>query len=80
MAVVTASQVFLPKSAVTLVAVAALVAAATSINGVMMGLSRDFFQGASGGLFPDGSRKSVKKVIRPFAPSFLLVPCQWLAS
>ncbi len=52
MAVVTASQIFLPKPVVTLVAVAALIAAATSVNGVMMGLSRDFYQGATGGVFP----------------------------
>ena len=52
MAVVTASGLFLPRSVVTFIAVAALFAAATSVNGIMMGLSRDFFQGANNGLFP----------------------------
>ena len=52
MAVVTASGLFLPQSVVTFIAIAALFAAATSVNGIMMGLSRDFFQGASSGLFP----------------------------
>ena len=51
-AVVTASGLFLPQSVVTFIAIAALFAAATSVNGIMMGLSRDFFQGASSGLFP----------------------------
>jgi len=52
MAIVTASQIFLPSWLVTFIAVGALFAAATSVNGIMMGLSRDFFQGASNGLFP----------------------------
>jgi len=52
MAIVTAAQVFLPSWLVTFIAVGALFAAATSVNGIMMGLSRDFFQGASNGLFP----------------------------
>lgn len=51
-AVVTAAGRFLPESLVTFVAVAALLAAATSVNGVMIGLSRDVFQGAKSGLFP----------------------------
>lgn len=53
MAVVTASQVFLPKPVVTFIALSALLAAATSVNGIMLGLSRDFFQGARDGLFPE---------------------------
>lgn len=52
MAVVTAAQLFLPAPVVTFVALAALFAAATSVNGIIMGLSRDFLQGASGGFFP----------------------------
>jgi len=52
MAVVTASGVFLPKPLVTFIAISALLAAATSVNGIMLGLSRDFFQGARDGLFP----------------------------
>jgi APA family basic amino acid/polyamine antiporter len=52
MAVVTASQVFLPAWAVTLVAVGALLAAATSVNGILMGMSRDFYKGAKSGMFP----------------------------
>jgi len=52
MAVVTASQLFLPKPLVTLIAISALFAAATSVNGILLGLSRDFYQGASSGLFP----------------------------
>jgi APA family basic amino acid/polyamine antiporter len=50
--VVTAAQTFLPEPVVAFIAVAALLAAATSINGVMMGFSRDIFQGATCGLFP----------------------------
>jgi APA family basic amino acid/polyamine antiporter len=53
MAVVTASQVFLPKPLVTFIAVSALLAGATSVNGILLGLSRDFFQGARDGLFPE---------------------------
>ena len=52
MAVVAAAQLFLPAPVVTFVALAALFAAATSVNGIIMGLSRDFLQGASGGFFP----------------------------
>jgi APA family basic amino acid/polyamine antiporter len=52
MAVVTAAQIFLPTPVVTFVAIAALFAAATSVNGIIMGLSRDFLQGATGGFFP----------------------------
>jgi len=52
MAVVTAAQQFLPGWLVTFIAVGALFAAATSINGIMMGLSRDFYKGAKFGLFP----------------------------
>lgn len=52
MAVVTASEVFLPKPVVTFIAVSALLAAATSVNGVMLGLSRDLYQGAKSGLYP----------------------------
>jgi len=51
-AVVTAAEVFMPDFMVTFVAVSALFAAATSVNGIMLGLSRDFFQGARSGLFP----------------------------
>ena len=52
MAIVTAAQVFLPSPVVTFIAVGALFAAATSVNGIMMGLSRDVYQGSSNGLFP----------------------------
>lgn len=52
MPVVVASRMFLPEPLVAFVALAALLAAATSINGVMMGFSRDIFQGAACGLFP----------------------------
>jgi APA family basic amino acid/polyamine antiporter len=52
MAVVTAAQQFLPGWVVTFIAAGALFAAATSINGIMMGLSRDFYKGAKFGLFP----------------------------
>jgi basic amino acid/polyamine antiporter, APA family len=51
-AVVTASQYFLPAPLVTFVAISALFAAATTVNSILMGLSRDFFQGANSGLFP----------------------------
>ncbi len=53
MAIVTASQVFLPSALVTLVAGGALLAAATSINGILMGMSRDFYKGAKTGMIPD---------------------------
>ena len=52
MAVVTASQIFLPKPVVTFIVISALFAAATSVNGIMLGLSRDFYQGARSGLYP----------------------------
>jgi APA family basic amino acid/polyamine antiporter len=52
MAVVTASKLFLPTPVVVFVALGALFAAATSINGIMMGISRDFYQGAHTGQFP----------------------------
>jgi len=52
MAVVTAAQRFLPAWLVTFIAVGALLAAATSVNGIIMGLSRDFYKGAKSGLFP----------------------------
>ncbi len=52
MAVVTASQEFMPAWLVTFIAVGALLAAATSVNGIVMGLSRDFYKGAKSGLFP----------------------------
>ena len=52
MAVVTASQLFLPGPFVSLIAIAALFAAATSVNGILLGLSRDFYQAANDGLFP----------------------------
>jgi len=51
-AVVTAAEIFMPDYLVTFVAISALFAAATSVNGIMLGLSRDFFQGANSGLFP----------------------------
>lgn len=53
MVVVTASQQFMPPPVVAFIAVAALLAAATSVNGILLGLSRDFFQGAKAGLFPN---------------------------
>ena len=52
MAVVTASQIFMPGWLVTFIAAGALFAAATSVNGIMMGMSRDFYKGAKSGLFP----------------------------
>ncbi|MCP4047574.1 MAG: amino acid permease, partial [Gammaproteobacteria bacterium] len=52
MAVVTASQQFLPSWTVSLIAVGALLAAATSINGIMLGMSRDLYKGAKSGVFP----------------------------
>lgn len=52
-AVVTAARHFLPAPLVTLIAISALFAAATTVNSILMGLSRDFFQGANSGLFPD---------------------------
>jgi len=52
MAVVTASQQFLPSVLVTFVAVGALLAAATSINGILMGMSRDYYKGARTGMLP----------------------------
>jgi len=52
MAVVTASEEFLPGWLVGIVAAGALLAAATSVNGIMMGMSRDFYKGAKSGLFP----------------------------
>lgn len=51
-AVVTASQFFLPAPLVTFIAISALLASATTVNSILMGLSRDFFQGANSGLFP----------------------------
>jgi APA family basic amino acid/polyamine antiporter len=52
MAVVTAAQNVLPRGLVMFIAAGALLAAATSINGILMGLSRDFYKGAKSGLFP----------------------------
>ena len=52
MAVVTAAEQFLPGWLVASIAAGALLAAATSINGILMGLSRDFYKGAKVGLFP----------------------------
>ncbi len=52
MAVLTASENFMPGWLVTFVAVGALLAAATSVNGMTMGVSRDFYKGAKCGLFP----------------------------
>jgi len=52
MAVVTAAEQFLPPWLVTFIAVGALLASATSINGILMGLSRDFYKGAKSRLFP----------------------------
>jgi basic amino acid/polyamine antiporter, APA family len=52
MAVVSAADLFLPVPLVTFIAMAALFAGATSVNGIMMGVSRDFYQGANDGLFP----------------------------
>jgi APA family basic amino acid/polyamine antiporter len=52
MSVVAASQKFMPDWLVTFIAVGALLAAATSVNGIVMGLSRDFYKGAKSGLFP----------------------------
>lgn len=52
MAVVAASQVFLPSVLVTFVAAGALLAAATSINGILMGISRDIYRGAKSGMVP----------------------------
>ena len=52
MAVVTASRSFMPGWLVTFIAAGALFATVTSINGIIMGLSRDFYKGAKSGLFP----------------------------
>ncbi|PHZ86541.1 APC family permease [Paremcibacter congregatus] len=52
MAVVTAAEVFLPDWIVDLIAISALFAAATSINGLLMALSRDWFKGAEVNIFP----------------------------
>lgn len=52
MAVVTAARGFLPAWVVAFIAASALLAAITSINGMLMGLSRDFYKGAKSGLFP----------------------------
>jgi APA family basic amino acid/polyamine antiporter len=65
MAVVTASEVFLPAPVVTIIAIAALFAAATTVNGFMMGLSRDFYQGANCGLFPAGFARVDEKTRAP---------------
>ena len=52
MAVITASEFLLPAWLVNFIAFGALFAAATSINGLLMGLSRDFYKGADVNLFP----------------------------
>jgi APA family basic amino acid/polyamine antiporter len=52
MAVVTAAQVLLPSWVVNFIGIGALLAAATSINGILMGISRDFLKGAEVNLFP----------------------------
>jgi APA family basic amino acid/polyamine antiporter len=52
MPVVAASARFLPDGLVTVIAVSALLAGATTVNGILMGLSRDLYQGARNGLFP----------------------------
>ncbi len=52
MAVVTASNILLPEWMVNFIALGALFAAATSINGILMGLSRDFYKGAEENHFP----------------------------
>lgn len=52
MQVVAASARFLPDGLVTVIAISALLAAATTVNGILMGLSRDLYQGARNGLFP----------------------------
>ncbi len=52
MAVVAAARSFLPAWVVAFIAAGALLAAITSINGMLMGLSRDFYKGAKSGLFP----------------------------
>jgi len=53
MAVVSASEVFLPSWMVDFMAISALFAAATSINGLLMALSRDWFKGAKVKVFPN---------------------------
>lgn len=50
--VVTAAQQYLSPFFVNIIWIGALLAAATSINGIMMGLSRDLYKGAVEGLFP----------------------------
>ena len=52
MAVVSAAATILPFGVVRVVALAALVAAATSINGLILGISRDVYQGAEIGILP----------------------------
>ncbi len=51
-AIVTASEIFLPQWVVNLIAMSALFAAATSINGLFMALSRDCLKAAQVKLFP----------------------------
>lgn len=50
--VVAAAQQYLSPFLVNIIWIGALFAAATSINGIMMGLSRDLYKGAVEGLFP----------------------------
>ena len=52
MAVIRAAEVFLPTGIVTGIAVGALFAVATSINGILMGNSRDVYTGAKSGVLP----------------------------
>jgi len=52
MAVVAAARTFLPSWVVAFIAAGALLAAITTINAMLMGLSRDFYKGAKSGLFP----------------------------
>ncbi len=65
MAVVTASKMLLPSWIVSFIAFGALFAAATSINGLLMGLSRDFFMGAATKQFPEYFAKIDKRTDAP---------------
>ncbi|MEM8562000.1 MAG: APC family permease [Pseudomonadota bacterium] len=51
-AVVTAARQVWPDWTANFIFAGALLAAFTSINGILMGLSRDFFMGAQSGIFP----------------------------
>jgi len=65
LAVVNASNKILPTWITNFIAVGALFAAATSINGIIMGLSRDFLKGAEVNLFSQYFSKISKETFAP---------------